>query len=104
MNKKDWAELATSDYVLNSDYNKLAGAKEDGAGSFFGAIVKFTGVAEGTMYVVPSMTVGVGEWENSVKATCEYHETDGMRYHCQAVKSVGAVCIEPEAIVKITVA
>ena len=104
MNKKDWTGLSTSDYVLNSDYSKAFGGSEIGAGStFFGAKVVFLpSVASGTMYVIPSNAVGFAEWEGQNSAVAPYYETDGMRYHCQAVKSGGAICIEPSVITKVT--
>ncbi len=103
MNKKDWGALSTSDYVLNSDYAKTFAGSANGMNGFFGAKLLFIDfIPSGTQYVIPSNTNGFAEWEASNDATCEYHATDGMTYHAQAVKSGGAVCIEPDAITKFT--
>lgn len=101
LNELDWEVLSTSDYVLNQDFAKAFGGASDGMSGFFGAKLCFMdSIASGTQYIMPSNTVGFGEWEASTDATAEYFKTDGMRFHCQAVKSAGAVCIEPKKVTK----
>lgn len=107
INKKDWAKLARTDYVLNSDYGKAFGGHIAGmGGNFFGAKVvpanDSTTVPEGTVLIIPSGSIGLAEWKGSNTATADYYATDGMSYHLQAVRAIGVVALDPAAIVKCT--
>lgn len=107
INKKDWGKIARTDYVLNSDYGKSFGGHIAGmGGNFFGAKVvpsnDDTTVPEGTVLIIPSGAIGLAEWKGSNTATAEYYASDAMSYHLQAVRAIGAVALDPKAIVKCT--
>lgn len=105
INKSDWGKIARTDYVLNSDYGKAFGGTIVGmGGNFFGAKVvpADKSVPAGTVYIIPSGSIGLAEWKGSNSATAQYFPTDGMSYHLQAVRAIGAVALDPEAIVKCT--
>lgn len=107
INKKDWGKLARTDYVLNSDYGKSFGGNIVGmGGNFFGAKIvpanDSVSVPEGTVLIIPSGAVGLAEWKGSNTATAEFYASDAMSYHLQAVRAIGAVALDPEAIIKCT--
>lgn len=105
----DWAELSTSDYVLNADYGAVFGGGTNGEPTtFYGAEICIVdndtnvGGENHKMYLVPSNTICFAEWENSIDVTAELHKTDGMKWHLQIVKSVGVKVAESKYIVKLT--
>lgn len=109
ISSEDWADLSTSDYVLNNDYNAVFGGGVNGEPTtFYGAEVCIidndanVGGTNKVVYLVPSNAICFAEWEGSMRADAEFHATDGLRWHVQAVKSVGAGVAEPNAIVKFT--
>lgn len=107
INKKDWGKIARTDYVLNSDYGKSFGGHIAGmGGNFFGAKVvpanDSTSIPEGTVLIIPSGAIGLAEWKGSNTATADYYASDAMSYHLQAVRAIGAVALDPTAVVKCT--
>lgn len=105
----DWAEISTSEYVLNADYGAVFGGGTNGEPTtFYGAEVCIVdgdakvGGENNVMYLVPSNTICFAEWENSIDVTAELHKTDGMKWHLQIVKSVGVKVAEGHHIIKIT--
>ncbi|MGL5714328.1 MAG: phage capsid protein [Paraclostridium sp.] len=103
INPEDWAQLSTSELVLNSDYEKAFGGGMNGEPeTFYGAeVIISKKVATGTTYVVPSNTICFAEWENSNIADAVFVPTDMRRYHVQAVKSVGVKVAEAGMIGKL---
>lgn len=104
INPDDWAQLSTSELVLNSDYEKAFGGGMNGEPeTFYGAEVVISKKApSGTTYVIPSNTICFAEWENSNIADAVFVPTDMRRYHVQAVKSLGVKVAEAPMIGKLT--
>lgn len=104
INPEDWAQLSTSELVLNSDYEKAFGGGMNGEPeTFYGAeVIIMKAVPTGTTYVVPSNTICFAEWENSNIADAVFVPTDERRYHVQAIKSVGVKVAEAPMIGKLT--
>lgn len=106
MSADDWADLYTSDYCMNADYAVAYGG--DGKPtSFFGAEIVLmddtnVGNTHHIAYVIPSNTICFGEWEGSVRGDAIFMPTDKMRWHLQAVKSIGVALAEPNEIVQFT--
>ena len=106
MSPKDWADLSTSEYVLNQDYAVQYGGGADGTPDrFYGAEVVIlpetaskVGHTNHLAYVIPSNTVCFGEWEGSVRGDAVFVPTDGMTWHLQAVKSIGVKLAEAHCI------
>ena len=105
----DWADLATSDYVLNQDYAVQYGGGTGEPDRFYGAEVIILpetsakiGHSNHLAYLIPSNTVCWGEWEGSVKGFAEFHPTDKMSWHLQVVKSMGVAIAETTAITQFT--
>ena len=101
----DWADLATSDYVLNQDYAVQYGGGTGEPDRFYGAEVVILpetsaklGHSNHLAYVIPSNCICFGELEGSVKGFAEFHATDAMRWHLQVVKSVGVEIAETTSI------
>lgn len=107
MTSGQYADLATSDYVLNSDYaNAFGGGMNGEPSTFYGAeiVIGDECLADGKkVYLIPSNTVCFGEWEGSLIADAVFVPTDARRYHVQAVKSLGVVVPEPTMITEFTV-
>lgn len=104
INPEDWAQLSTSELVLNSDYEKAFGGGMNGEPeTFYGAeVIIMKAVPTGTTYIVPSNTICFAEWENSNIADAVFVPTDMRRYHVQAIKSVGVKVAEAPMIGKLT--
>ena len=105
----DWAELSTCDYVINADYSAVFGGGTNGMPTtFYGAEVIVVdhdaniGGAKKISYLVPSNTVAFAEWEGSLRGDAEFFATDGLNWHLQASKSVGAVVTEAHVITRFT--
>ena len=104
MSANDWADLATSEYVLNQDYAVQYGGGTGAPDMFYGAEVvilpEYAELGQSThkAYVIPSNTVCFGEWEGSTKGYAEFHPTDKMSWHLQVVKSMGVEIAETTAI------
>ena len=106
----DWADLATSEYVLNQDYAVQYGGSTGAPDMFYGAeVVILPEIGGGKLggsnhigYVIPSNTVCFGEWEGSTKGYAEFHPTDKMSWHLQVVKSMGVAVAETTAISQFT--
>lgn len=103
LSKKDWGILSSSNYMIHGDYLNAFGTTPDGkAKTFYGAEVNLiddtTNLPTGEIWLIPSNTVCFAEWEGSTRAAAEFFETDGMRWHLQAVKSVGVAIAEPTSI------
>ena len=108
MTAGDWADLATSNYVLNQDYAVQYGGGTGEPDKFYGAEVVILPEISGKLghsnhyaYVIPSNTVCFGEWENSTKGFAEFHATDAMSWHLQVVKSMGVKLAEPASITQL---
>lgn len=108
MSPTDWSELSSSEYVLNQDYNSAFGTSPDGkVKTFFGAeviLMDDTAVGSATSkecYVIPSNVVCFAEWEGSQRGDAVFVPTDGLRWHLQAVKSIGVVAAEPKSAFRI---
>lgn len=111
MSAMDWADLSTSDYVLNNDYSAVFGGGTNGEPTtFYGAEVIISegdanvGGANHKAYIIPSNTVCFAEWEGSMRGDAVFVPTDGLRYHLQAVKSVGVALAEPAMITQLATA
>lgn len=104
MTPEDYAEMASSDVMIKSDYANAFGGGVDGKPTtFFGAeiiLVKAdtTNMKAGEAILIPSNTVCFAEWEGSVIGDAVFVPTDARQWHLQAVKSVGAVGAEGKSI------
>lgn len=108
MSPAHWADLASSEYVLNNNYAAAFGTTPDGkVSTFYGAEVVLmddANVGDSTnfySYVIPSNTVCFAEWEGSQRGDAVFVPTDGLQWHLQAVKSVGAKVAEEKSIYRI---
>lgn len=99
-----WQALSESDYVLNADYEKAFGGEGNGT-YFFGAEVLISdAVGNKDILIIPSGTVGLAENPDGREGSAEYYASQNMSYHLVAAETVGAVCIDPANITKVTYA
>lgn len=106
MNSNNWAEMSTSEFLLNSDYSNAIkdGSKETPTTILGAELMVMDDLADTAIYVVPSGTLCWFEWENSMKTVAQYFATDNMRWHLQATKSVGCKVCDGARITKLKVA
>ncbi|MGL5056833.1 MAG: phage capsid protein [Fusobacteriaceae bacterium] len=105
----NWADLSTSEYVLNNDYSAVFGGGTNGEPTtFYGAeviIVEDTtnvgDATDNTSYLIPSNSICYAAWESSTRGDAIFYPTDSMRWHLQAYKSIGVAIAEPHVITKI---
>lgn len=107
MNIKDWELLVQSDYFLKDEFQGvISWGDSEAPAKIRGAEILLTKdanlVPSGTLYIIPSNTCAVANWKGSEKAVAEFHETDGARWHLQMRKYMGATCVEPAFITKMT--
>lgn len=102
MSVKTWKVLSQSDYVLNADYDKAFGG--DGKGTFFfGAEVLISdAVGDKDIYIMPSGTVGLAENPDGREGDATYYASNDMSWHLVSSETIGAVCIDPANITKVT--
>lgn len=102
MCEEDYSVLSSSEIFINGDYQgAFGGGTGDTPLTFFGAEITISElVQKGTIYIIPSYTFGVAEWDNSIKSDMVFFPTDGRTWHLQISKSVGVVVIEPTKITK----
>lgn len=106
MNSNNWAEMSTSEFLLNSDYsNSIKDGDKERPTTILGAeLMVMDDLADTEIYIVPSGTLCWFEWENSMQTTAVYFPTDNMRWHLQATKSVGCKVCDGARITVLTVA
>lgn len=106
MNSNNWAEMSTSEFLLNSDYNNAIkdGDKEKPTTIMGAELIIMDDLEDGEIYVVPSGTACWFEWENSMVAHAEFKPFAGMTWFLQAVKSVGCKVSDGARITQIKVA
>ena len=104
MTPEDYADMASSDVMINADYaNAFAGGVNGTPTTFFGAeivLVKAnnTEMKAGEVFLIPSNTVAFAEWEGSTIGDAIWVPSDARTWHLQAIKSVGAIGIEGKSI------
>lgn len=106
MNSNNWAEMSTSDFLLNSDYsNAIKDGDKERPTTILGAeLVIMEDLEDTEIYIVPSGTLCWFEWENSMVANAEFQPFAGLVWFLQAVKSVGCKVCDGARITVLTVA
>lgn len=108
MSPTNWADLSSSDFLINGDYLNAFGSSPDGSvKTFYGAevcLIDDANIGDATNHtslVIPSNTVCFGEWEGSQRGDAIFYPTDGMKWHLQAYKSIGTVVAEAASIFRV---